>query len=145
MTHQTGLRNPRGDSFHAQTDRFTGSTRKVNVRKIFSKYTSLEYDYPFMKTSTIKLSNSRYLSRFEPKSALLNPGKLRELAADFKGVHKPGQASAGEVPGLFAIRLPIISIVAIYRPGDRCNDPLIKGSDRAGGYSMNSRSASMQP
>ena len=105
---------------------------------------SLDYDWRFIKTGTIKLANSRYLSRFEAKSALLNPANLRELAANFKGLHKPGRASAGEVPGLFAIRLPIISIVAIYRPGDRCNDPLIKRTDRAGGYSMSSRSASMQ-
>jgi hypothetical protein len=119
-----------------------GSTQ---FQKYILEYASLDYDWRFIKTGTIKLANSRYLSCFEPKPAVLNSGKLRELAADFKGVHKPGRASAGEVPGLFTTQLPVISIVAIYRPGDRCNDPLIKRTDQAGGYSMSSRSASMQP
>ena len=74
----------------------------AQFQKNILEYASLDYDWRFIKTGTIKLANSRYLSRFEPKPA-------------------------------------------VYRHGDRCNDPLIKRTDRAGGYSMSSRSASMQP
>jgi hypothetical protein len=66
-----------------------------------------------MKTSANKLPNSGYLSRFEPKPVALILGKFRLLSMDSKGVHKPGQVSTDEVPGLFATRLLVISIQAI--------------------------------
>jgi hypothetical protein len=90
---------------------------------MFSKFTSLAYDYAFMKTGAFKFSNSRNLPRCEAFPAVLNPEKYRGIPPGFKGVYRPGQASVGENP----------------------YEPSFDKADRVAGSSMTPGSTVLQP
>jgi hypothetical protein len=66
-----------------------------------------------MKTSAYKLSIRGYLTRSDSIKMELNLEKPRVLRPDFKGVHKYGQVSADDLPGVFAARFRVLSIQAI--------------------------------
>ena len=63
-----------------------------------------------MKTSAYKLSICGYLTRSDSTKMELNLERPRVLLPDFKGVHKHGQVSADDLPGIFAARFRVLSI-----------------------------------
>ncbi len=85
-----------------------------NIKYIFDKYASSEYEYKFSKTKIdLNLLQEDYISRSQAKRLLMGLDKFKEIILNFKNVKNVGQGFIDEIYRVFGNKHSDIKIKAI--------------------------------
>ncbi len=85
-----------------------------NIKYIFDKYASSEYEYNFSKTKIdLNLLQENYISRSQAKRLLVGLDKFEEIILNFKKVRNVGQGFIDEIYRVFRNKHPNIKIDSI--------------------------------